>query len=109
MPDRVSGAAPAVLTGLLLTAAIGLGVADPPDGCPKCGADGTFHRFGCVFVLLPLSIATLAVGAIIAATVALGRDEQRPGFDLGGLIGVFVLLPSLLLLWFLLGKIRRIP
>jgi hypothetical protein len=76
-------------------------VAERPEWCPRCGAEGTFHRFGCAFVLLPLSIGTLGVGVIIAVTVALGRDEKRPGFD--------VLYLSLLLLWFLLGKIRRDP
>jgi hypothetical protein len=56
-----------------------------------------------------LSIATLGVGVIIAVTIALGRDEKRPGFDLGGLIGVFLVLLSLLLLWVVLGKVRRDP
>ncbi len=84
-------------------------MAERPKGCSRCEAEGTFHRFGCAFVLLPLSIATLGVGVIVTVTVALGRDEKRPGFDLRGLMGVFVLYLSLLLLWFLLGKTRRDP
>jgi hypothetical protein len=91
------------------TPGVGSSVAERPEWCPRCGAEGTFHRFGCAFVLLPLSIGTLGVGVIIAVTVALGRDEKRPGFDVRGLMGVFVLYLSLLLLWFLLGKIRRDP
>ncbi len=84
-------------------------MADRPEGCPRCGAEGTFHRFGCAYVLWTLSIATLGVGVIIAVTIALGRDEKRPGFDVGGLIGVFLFLLILLLLWFVLGKVHRDP
>ncbi len=73
------------------------------EGCPKCGGE-VFHRFGCPYVLWPVSGAALVVGAVIAVIQTTGRDE---GFDVRGLIGVLILYLLVVLVWFVLGKARR--
>ncbi len=51
-----------------------------------------------------MSIATACVGAIIGATVLLGKPYR---FELSALVGVFCLFFTILVAWVILGKIRR--
>lgn len=62
------------------------------------------HRFGCPYVIWTMGVATLGMGAIIGATILLGRPYR---FDLTVLVLLFCLFFAMLIAWIVLGKIRR--